>query len=56
MLIQKLLSKDTDMVPLEVPLILFYSKSDVCIANNGKDTKNTRHIPRRVHFVSNGEK
>ena len=23
---------------------------------NGKDTKHTRHIDRRVHFVRNGEK
>ena len=23
--------------------------------NNGKDTKNTRHIDRRIHFVRNGE-
>ena len=26
------------------------------MAKNGKDTKNTRHIARRMHFVSNGEK
>ena len=26
------------------------------MADNGKDTKHTRHIYRRVHFVSNGEK
>ena len=25
------------------------------MANNGKDTKHTRHVSRRVHFVSNGE-
>ena len=31
-------------------------KSDVCMANNGKDTKHTRHIYRRVHFVRNCEK
>ena len=24
--------------------------------NNGKDTKHTRHIPRRVHLVRNGKK
>ena len=23
---------------------------------NGKDTKHSRHIPRRIHFVRNGEK
>ena len=26
------------------------------MANNGKDTKHTRHIARRIHFVRNGEK
>ena len=26
------------------------------MANNGKDTKHTRHISRRIHFVKNGEK
>ena len=26
------------------------------MAKNGKDTKHTRHIARRMHFVRNGEK
>ena len=26
------------------------------MANNGKDTKHTRHIVREMHFVRNGEK
>ena len=26
------------------------------MANNGKDTKHTRHIARRIHFVRNGYK
>ena len=26
------------------------------MANNGKDTKHTRYIGRRMHFVRNGEK
>ena len=25
------------------------------MAINGKDTKHTRHIEKRIHFVSNGE-
>ena len=25
------------------------------MANNDRDTKHTRHISRRIHFVSNGE-
>ena len=28
----------------------------MCMANNGRDAKNTRHIARRMHFVRNGEK
>ena len=28
----------------------------MCMAKNGKDTKHTRHIARRMHFGSNGEK
>ena len=30
-------------------------KSAMCLAKNGKDTKHTRHIARRMHFVRNGE-
>ena len=32
------------------------SKSDMCMAKNGKDTKQTRHIASRMHFVRNEEK
>ena len=44
------------MVPKEGPLIVLDSKSDVCMAKNGKDTKHTRHIARIMNFVRNGEK
>ena len=56
MSIHELLNKDPDILPKEAPLIIFYSKSAVCMSNNGKYTKHTRHIARRVHFVRNGEK
>ena len=56
MLIHELLNKDPDMVPEEAPLIVFDSKSDMCMGKNGKDNKQTRHISRRMHFVRNGEK
>ena len=56
MLIHELLSKDTDIVPEEASIIILDSKSAVCMSNNGKDTKHTRHIARRVHFVRNGDK
>ena len=44
------------MVPKESPLIVLYSKSTMCMANNGKYAKHTRHIASRMHFVRNGEK
>ena len=56
MLIHEFLNKDPDIVPEEAPLIVLDSKSAICMAKNGKDTKHTRHIARRIHFVSNGEK
>ena len=56
MLIHELLNKDPDIVPEEAPLIVLDSKSAMCMAKNGKDTKHTRHIARIMHFVSNGEK
>ena len=44
------------MVPKEAPLIVLDRKSAMCMAKNGKDTKHTIHIARRMYFVSNGEK
>ena len=37
-------------------MIFLDHKSDMCMANIGKDTKHTRHISRRIDFVRNGEK
>ena len=56
MLIHELLNKDPDMVPRGSSLIVLDSKSAMCMANNGKDTKHTRHIASRMHFVRNREK
>ena len=44
------------MVPKESPLIVLDSKSAMCMANNGKYAKHTRHIAIRIHFLRNGEK
>ena len=44
------------MVPKEAPLIVLDNKYAMCMANNGKDTKHTRHISRRMYSVRNGEK
>ena len=56
MLVHELLNEDPDKVPKEVPLIVLDSKSAMCMANNGRDNKHTRHIARRMHLVKNGEK
>ena len=55
MLIYKLLNKDTDIVTEAEPIIIFDMNYAVCITNNGKDIKRTRHIDRGVHFMRNGE-
>ena len=44
------------MVPKEAPLIVLDSKSAMCMAKNGRDTKHTRHIARITYFLRNGEK
>ena len=55
-LIHELLNKYPDIVQEESPLIVLDIKYDIYMANNGKDTKHTRHIARRMYFVSMGEK
>ena len=54
MLVNELLNEDPDIVPKEAPLIVLDSKSAMCMAKNGKDTKYTRNIARRIHLVRNG--
>ena len=56
MLIHEWLNKDKGIVPEEAPLIFLGSKYDMCMAKNGKDTKHTRKIARRMHLVRNGKK
>ena len=55
-LINEFLNKYPDMFPEELPLIILDRKFAVCMVKNGKDTKHTRHIYRRVHLVRNGER
>ena len=43
------------IVPKGAHFIVLDSKSAMCVADNGKDTKHTRHIARRMNFVRNGE-
>ena len=50
MLVHELLNEDPDMVPKEAPLIALDSKYAMCMAKNGRDTKHTRHIARRMNF------
>ena len=56
MLIHELLNKDPDIVLEETPIIVLDIKYTMCMAKNGKDSKHTRNIARRMHFVRNGEK
>ena len=56
MLIHEFFNKDPDKFPEEAPLIILDIKSAVCMASNGKDTKHTRHISRRVNVARNGKK
>ena len=51
MLIHKFLNKDTYIVPGAAPIIILYRNSAVCMDNNGKDTKHTKHISRGLHFL-----
>ena len=37
-------------------MIVLDGKSDMCMANNGKDTKHKIHIAKRINFARNGEK
>ena len=53
MLIHEFLNEDPDMVPKEAPLIVLDNKSSMFMSKNGKDTKHTRHIARRIHLVRN---
>ena len=55
MLINELLNKGPEIVPEEAPLIVLDSKSAMCMSKNGKDTKHTRKITRRMYFIRNGE-
>ena len=54
MLVHEILNEDPDMVPKEAPLIVLERKCAMCMAKNGRDTKHTRHISRRMHIVRNG--
>ena len=49
------LNKDPNMVPENAPLIILDIKPAECMATNVDNTKHTRHISRRMHFVINGE-
>ena len=44
------------MVPEKSLIIVLDKNSDICIADNDKYTKYTRHISRLIHFLENGKK
>ena len=47
-------NKNPDVVTKQEPIIILDCKSDLCMANYVKETKQTRHTSRRMHFVRNG--
>ena len=53
-LIHELFNNDPYIVPEEDPMVVLDSKSAMYMANNGKYTKNTRHIARIMNFLRNG--
>ena len=55
MLIHELLNKYPDIVPYGAPLFLLVIKSDMFMNKNGKYTKHTRHIARRLNILRNGD-
>ena len=55
MLNNELLNKDIDVFLEQSPLIILDIKSATYMDKSGKDTKNIRHISRRIHFVTNGK-
>ena len=56
MSIHEFFNKDPNIAPEEDPMIILDINYAVCMSNNGKDTKHTRHISRIIHLVRNGEK
>ena len=55
MLNNDLINNYPDLVPEKAPIIIFNSESAVCMDNNGKNTKHTRHISIRMNSVRNGK-
>ena len=55
MISNELLNKDTYVVQELAPIIILDRKLTICMDNNGKDTKHTIHIVRRMNFVRNSE-
>ena len=49
------MENDPYIVPEAAPIIILDSKYAVFMANNGRDTKYTGNISRRVHYFRNGE-
>ena len=51
----RILNKDPDVVSEKASIIILNIKSAICMAENGKDTKQTIHISRKIHCLRNGE-
>ena len=55
MLIDNILNKDPAIVPESAHLIILNRKCTFFIVKNGEDTKHTRNISRRLHFMRNSK-
>ena len=53
MMNNQLLNNDPYVVPEQAPQIILDRKSAILMSKNGKDTKHTRNISRRMHSARN---
>ena len=50
MMNSELEGKQPDEIPSDLPLMILDSKAATDMSKNGRDSKQTRHIARRMHF------
>ena len=55
MMNSELEGKKPDEIPSDPPLMILDSRAGVDMSKNDRDSKQTRHIARRMHFVRQGE-
>ena len=55
-IINSLTNKETYVAQEQSPEIILDSRQSLCMAKNGKSTKHSRNVSRRICLVRNGEK